>query len=68
MLKEKGSFVDIVKNLGELLKFLHAIKIEGPTSIPVRGLAYHSGRVQPGFIFFCLKETKQMVMTLSLRR
>ena len=58
MLEEKGSFVDIVKNLGELVKFLHAIKIEGPTSIPVRGLAYHSGRVQPGFIFFCLKGNK----------
>ncbi|MDO9536525.1 MAG: UDP-N-acetylmuramoyl-L-alanyl-D-glutamate--2,6-diaminopimelate ligase [Bacillota bacterium] len=44
--------------LGDLLKFLNIIKIEGETGISVRGLAYHSGRVEPGFIFFCLEGTK----------
>jgi len=43
-----------VKELAELLKFLHTVKVEGQTNIPVRGLAYHTGHVQPGFIFFCL--------------
>ncbi len=50
--------MEIVKELDELLEFLNVIKVEGQTRIPVRGLAYHSGRVQPGFIFFCLKGNK----------
>lgn len=41
--------------LNNLLKFIRVIKVEGDTSIPVTGLAYHSQRVQPGYIFFCLK-------------
>jgi len=56
--EEKGIVVERVKELAELLKFLYVMKVEGPTRIPVRGLAYHSGRVQPGFIFFCLKGNK----------
>ena len=47
--------MEIVKELPELLKFLHVLRIEGQSSVAVRGLAYHSGRIQPGFIFFCLK-------------
>jgi UDP-N-acetylmuramyl-tripeptide synthetase len=56
--EEKGIIMEIVKELDELLEFLNVIKVEGQTRIPVRGLAYHSGRVQPGFIFFCLKGNK----------
>ena len=44
--------MEIIKQLDELLKFLHIKTVEGRTDIPVRGLAYHSDRVQPGFIFF----------------
>jgi UDP-N-acetylmuramoyl-L-alanyl-D-glutamate--2,6-diaminopimelate ligase len=47
--------MEIIKQLDELLKFLHIKTVEGRTDIPVRGLAYHSDRVQPGFIFFCLE-------------
>jgi len=50
--------VEIVKELDKLLKFLYVLKVEGPTHILVRGLAYHSERIQPGFIFFCLKGTR----------
>ncbi|NMB41225.1 MAG: UDP-N-acetylmuramoyl-L-alanyl-D-glutamate--2,6-diaminopimelate ligase [Firmicutes bacterium] len=50
--------VGYVKELDELLKFLPVAKIEGPTRIPIRGLAYHSERIEPGFIFFCLKGNK----------
>jgi UDP-N-acetylmuramoyl-L-alanyl-D-glutamate--2,6-diaminopimelate ligase len=46
------------KQLDELLKVLRLKVIEGRTSIPIRGLAYHSERVQPGFIFFCLEGTR----------
>ncbi|RJX29028.1 MAG: UDP-N-acetylmuramoyl-L-alanyl-D-glutamate--2,6-diaminopimelate ligase [Dethiobacter sp.] len=56
--EKKGKIVEIVKELSELLKFIHVIKVEGQIHIPVRGLAYHSGRVQPGYIFFCLKGSK----------
>ncbi|MGI6308863.1 MAG: UDP-N-acetylmuramoyl-L-alanyl-D-glutamate--2,6-diaminopimelate ligase [Dethiobacteria bacterium] len=50
--------MEIVKELPELLKFLHVDRIEGQSHVPVRGLAYHSGRIQPGFIFFCLEGSK----------
>lgn len=50
--------METVKELDEILKFLHVLKVEGPTHILVRGLAYHSDRIQPGFIFFCLKGTR----------
>jgi UDP-N-acetylmuramoyl-L-alanyl-D-glutamate--2,6-diaminopimelate ligase len=50
--------MEINRQLDELLKFLHIKKVEGQTSIPVRGMAYHSDRVQPGFIFFCLEGTR----------
>lgn len=44
--------------LRDFLKFLNIIKVEGETGVLVRGLASHSGRVEPGFIFFCLEGTK----------
>lgn len=58
MLEEKGIFVEILKGLDELLHVLHTIKVEGPTRVPIKGLASHSDRVQPGFIFFCLQGKK----------
>jgi UDP-N-acetylmuramoyl-L-alanyl-D-glutamate--2,6-diaminopimelate ligase len=43
---------------GRFNKVLNIIKLEGETGVAVRGLASHSGRVEPGFIFFCLEGTK----------
>ncbi len=48
----------IVKKLSELLKYLHVFRIEGQNDPIVKGLAYHSGRIQPGFVFFCLQGSK----------
>ena len=50
--------MEIAMDLRVLLKYLNIKKVEGPTDFPVRGLAYHSSRVQPGFIFFCLGGTR----------
>lgn len=50
--------MEIVKELSGLLKHLHLLKVEGRSNIEVRGLAYHSGSIQPGFVFFCLRGTK----------
>ncbi|MGI6328438.1 MAG: UDP-N-acetylmuramoyl-L-alanyl-D-glutamate--2,6-diaminopimelate ligase [Dethiobacteria bacterium] len=50
--------MEIAMDLRVLLKYLNIIKVEGPTDFPVRGLAYHSSRVQPGFVFFCLGGTR----------
>jgi UDP-N-acetylmuramoyl-L-alanyl-D-glutamate--2,6-diaminopimelate ligase len=41
--------------LEDLLRYLHASKVVGETGIVLRGLAYHSGKVKPGYLFFCLK-------------
>lgn len=43
------------KSLGQLLEGLRVLQIEGDAAVPVSGLAYHSGRVQPGDIFVALK-------------
>jgi UDP-N-acetylmuramoyl-L-alanyl-D-glutamate--2,6-diaminopimelate ligase len=43
------------KNLAQLLQGLEILHIRGDDSIPVTGLAYHSGRVQPGDVFVALK-------------
>ncbi|HSO72079.1 MAG TPA: UDP-N-acetylmuramoyl-L-alanyl-D-glutamate--2,6-diaminopimelate ligase, partial [Thermodesulfobacteriota bacterium] len=43
------------KNLAQLLQGLEILNIRGDETISVRGLAYHSGRVQPGDIFVALK-------------
>lgn len=45
-------------NLNELLRDLAAFSVEGTTDIAVRGLAHHSDKLEPGFIFFCLKGSK----------
>lgn len=50
--------MELAMEMKELLKCLNIIKVKGPTDFPVRGLAYHSNRVQPGFIFFCLEGTR----------
>lgn len=50
--------MEIVKELSELLKFLHVLRVEGKSNVAVKGLAYHSKQVRPGSIFFCLKGTK----------
>ncbi len=41
--------------LTDLLRHLHVSRVVGDTHILLRGLAYHTGQVKPGFIFFCLK-------------
>ncbi|MGQ9921527.1 MAG: UDP-N-acetylmuramoyl-L-alanyl-D-glutamate--2,6-diaminopimelate ligase, partial [Desulfobacca sp.] len=43
------------KSLGELLEGLPILQLHGDASIPVMGLAYHSGRVRPGEVFVALK-------------
>lgn len=43
------------KNLAHLLHGLEILQIWGDENIPVQGLAYHSGRVQPGDVFVALK-------------
>ncbi len=43
------------KNLAQLLQGLEILHIRGDETIPVTGLAYHSGRVQPGDVFVALK-------------
>ena len=41
--------------LEDLLRYLHIIRVEGDSHITLHGLAYHTGHVKPGFIFFCLQ-------------
>ena len=43
------------KNLARLLQGLEILNIRGDESIPVKGLSYHSGRVEPGEVFVALK-------------
>ncbi len=43
------------KSLGQLLAGLPILQLDGDASVPVTGLAYHSGRVQPGDVFVALK-------------
>jgi UDP-N-acetylmuramoyl-L-alanyl-D-glutamate--2,6-diaminopimelate ligase len=43
------------KSLAQLLQGLEILNIRGDGSIPVQGLAYHSGRVAPGEVFVALK-------------
>jgi UDP-N-acetylmuramoyl-L-alanyl-D-glutamate--2,6-diaminopimelate ligase len=45
----------IRKNLAQLLQGLENLNIQGDEHIPVKGLAYHSGRVEPGQVFVALK-------------
>ena len=45
----------ISKNLAQLLQGLESLNIKGDESIPVKGVAYHSGRVEPGDVFVALK-------------
>lgn len=40
--------------LGKLLKQLPGVRVEGPASVEITGLAYDSRRVQPGFLFAAL--------------
>ena len=44
--------LEIEKSLKELICFLDIINIIGKTDIPIKGLAYDSRQVKPGFIFF----------------
>ncbi|MBS3988726.1 MAG: UDP-N-acetylmuramyl-tripeptide synthetase, partial [Dethiobacter sp.] len=43
-----------MKTLAELVKVLLHKEVRGPVEIAVNGLAYHSGQVKPGDLFFCL--------------
>jgi len=43
-----------MKTLAELVKVLLHKEVRGPVEIAVSGLAYHSGQVKPGDLFFCL--------------
>ena len=51
--------MEISRNLQELLRALPLARIEGEGQVMVRGLAYHSAHVQPGFLFFCLEGNKR---------
>lgn len=41
--------------LKELLRYLHVSRVEGDYAAPLRGLAYHTDQVKPGYVFFCLQ-------------
>ncbi len=41
--------------LKDLLRYLYVTEVKGDTSVLLRGLAYHTNQVKPGFVFFCLK-------------
>lgn len=43
------------KTLSQLLQHINILDIQGDPDIPVPGLAYHSGRVEPGEVFVALK-------------
>lgn len=43
-----------MKTLAQLVKVLLHKEVRGPVDLAVSGLAYHSGKVRPGDIFFCL--------------
>lgn len=42
-------------NLAQLLQGLESLQIWGDEGIPITGLAYHSGRVEPGDVFVAIK-------------
>ncbi len=50
--------MEAIKRLSTLLNFVHTIEVQGNRDLPVRGLAYHTERVEPGFLFFCLEGTR----------
>ncbi len=50
--------MDAIKKLDELLTFIHTLQVEGKTDLFVRGMTYHSERVEPGFLFFCLEGSR----------
>jgi UDP-N-acetylmuramoyl-L-alanyl-D-glutamate--2,6-diaminopimelate ligase len=47
-----------MKTLAELTDLLLHKTISGPTDVTVSGLSYHSGKVQPGDLFFTLSGTR----------
>lgn len=51
--------MEISRDLQELLRALPLARIEGERQVMVRGLAYHTAHVKPGFLFFCLEGTKR---------
>lgn len=47
-----------MKLLAELVDGLLHKQVKGPLAIPVAGISYHSGRVQPRDLFICLPGTR----------
>ena len=50
--------MEISRDLQELLQALPLVRVEGEGQVKVRGLAYHTAHVKPGFLFFCLEGNK----------
>lgn len=49
--------MDRTMELEDLLRNLYVIKLQGNSRVTLRGLAYHTDYVKPGFVFFCLRGT-----------
>ncbi len=54
---EKGSGTRM--RLSDLLRATQVSRTEGPLDSPVRGIAYHSGAVQEGFVFVAIPGTRR---------
>jgi len=50
--------MEISRDLQDLLRALPLVRVEGERQVLVRGLAYNSAHVKPGFLFFCLEGNK----------
>jgi len=46
------------KTLNQLLEGLAGIQVWGPDDLPVIGIAYHSGQIEPGQLFVALRGTQ----------
>ena len=47
--------MDLTMELKDLLRYLYVRSVDGDPHVTLHGLAYHTGHVRPGFIFFCLQ-------------
>ena len=46
--------MEIIRDLQELIKALPLARVDGGKGVLVRGLAYNTAHVKPGYLFFCL--------------
>ncbi len=46
--------MEAIRKLDDLLQFVHVDQVKGNTGLVLRGMAYHTERLEQGFLFFCL--------------